>query len=57
MKFDVRALWASPLVPVQLVVLLASLVLVRGAPALLYRRDLSIRERLAFALYSATGLP
>jgi Kef-type K+ transport system membrane component KefB len=57
MRFDVSALWASPLVPVQLLALLILLVLVRGAPVLLYGQSLSQQERLPFALYSATGLP
>lgn len=57
MRFDVSALWASPLVPVQLIALLGLLVLVRGAPVLLYRHDLPSADKLPFALYSATGLP
>ncbi|WP_139558800.1 cation:proton antiporter [Methylotetracoccus oryzae] len=57
MRFDVSALWASPLVPVQLLSLLGLLVLVRGAPVLLYKGELADADRLPFALYSATGLP
>lgn len=57
MRFDVSALWASPLVPVQLIALLGLLVLVRGAPVLLYRQSLAPEDKLPFALYSATGLP
>jgi Kef-type K+ transport system membrane component KefB len=57
MRFDVGALWASPLVPLQLIALLGLLVLVRGAPVLLYRQSLDEQDRLPFALYSATGLP
>jgi Kef-type K+ transport system membrane component KefB len=57
MKFDLSALWASPLVPVQIMVLLGLLVLVRGAPVLLYNQVLSKNEKLPFALYSATGPP
>ena len=57
MRFDVSALWASPLVPVQLIALLGLLVLVRGAPVLLYKQDLASADKLPFALYSATGLP
>jgi Kef-type K+ transport system membrane component KefB len=41
------------LLPVFLVALLA----VRGLPALLYKRELGARDRLALALYSATTLP
>ncbi len=57
MRFDVSALWASPLVPVQIISLLGLLVLVRGAPAPLYRQELAAADKLPFALYSATGLP
>ena len=57
MRFDVSALWAGPLVPVQLIALLGLMVLVRGAPVLLYGRSLSRSDRLPFSLYSATGLP
>jgi len=57
MRFDVSALWAGPLVPVQLIALLGLMVLVRGAPVLLYGRSLSRSDQLPFALYSATGLP
>ena len=31
--------------------------IVRGAPVLLYRKDLVATERLPFMLYSATALP
>lgn len=57
MRFDVAALWASPLVPVQIIALLVLLVLVRGAPILLYGQVLPQTDKLPFALYSATGLP
>jgi Kef-type K+ transport system membrane component KefB len=57
MRFDVSALWASPLVPLQLIALLGLLVLVRGAPVVLYKQDLALSDRMPFALYSATGLP
>lgn len=57
MRFDISALWASPLVPVQIIALLGLLLLVRGAPVLLYGKLLAPTERLPFALYSATGLP
>jgi Kef-type K+ transport system membrane component KefB len=57
MKFDLSALWASPLVPVQIICLLGLLFLVRGAPVLLYNQVLSPNDKLPFALYSATGLP
>jgi Kef-type K+ transport system membrane component KefB len=57
LKFDLRALWSGPLVPVQIVVLLILFVVVRGAPVLLYKDELAPEDRLPFALYSATGLP
>jgi Kef-type K+ transport system membrane component KefB len=57
MRFDLAALWSGPLVIVQIVALLVLLALVRGAPALLYGKELAPEERLPFALYSATGLP
>jgi Kef-type K+ transport system membrane component KefB len=57
MQFDVGALWSSPLVPVQLIMLLALFALVRGIPVLLYEQELTPEERIPFALYSATGLP
>ena len=43
--------------PVQVIVLLLLFLTVRGAPVLVYRRELGIEDRLPFALYSATGLP
>lgn len=44
---------AIALVPVFMLALLA----VRGLPALLYRRDLDMHDRIALALYSSTTLP
>lgn len=57
MRFDLGALWAGPLVPVQIISLLGLLILVRGAPVLLYKQELAPVDRAPFALYSATGLP
>lgn len=57
MRFDVGALWGSPLVPVQVIALLGLLVFVRGAPVFLYGARLPQADRLPFAFYSATGLP
>lgn len=57
MRFDVSALWASPIVIVQLIGLLALLLVVRGVPVLLYKDSLAEGDRLPFAFYSATGLP
>lgn len=56
-QFDLEGLIRSThawlLVPVFLVLLF----IVRGAPALLYRKDIQRRDRLPFALYSSTTLP
>ncbi|NJD05029.1 MAG: cation:proton antiporter [Methylococcaceae bacterium] len=57
MRFDLAALWSSPIVPVQIISLLGLLILVRGAPVFLYKQELAPADRLPFALYSATGLP
>lgn len=57
MKFDVSALWSAPLAPIQVVLLLGLLVLVRGIPVVLYKKELASEEQLPFAFYSATGLP
>ncbi len=57
MQFDIGALWSSPLVPVQLVMLLALFAVVRGIPVLLYGQELAPEDRIPFALYSGTGLP
>lgn len=57
MKFDISALWATPLVPVQIICLLVLLIIVRGAPVLLYNKVLAANDKLPFAFYSATGLP
>jgi Kef-type K+ transport system membrane component KefB len=57
MKFEVSALWSAPLAPIQISLLLALLVLVRGMPVFLYKSELAPDEKLPFAFYSATGLP
>jgi len=57
MKFEVSALWSAPLAPIQVMLLLSLLVLVRGVPVLLYKKELTPEEKLPFAFYSATGLP
>lgn len=56
MKFNVGALFASPLVPLQVLALLALMVLIRAVPVFLYKQDLAAKDRLPFALYSSTGL-
>jgi len=57
MSLDVKALVQSPrtmlLVPIFLILLLV----VRGAPVFLYRKDLTRGEQWPFVLYSATALP
>lgn len=55
--FDVYALVATSQNLLRLPVFLALFLVVRGTPALLYRRDLPRHELLPFALLSATGLP
>lgn len=57
MKFEISALWSAPLAPVQIALLLALMLLIRGVPLLLYKKELTPEEKLPFALYSATGLP
>jgi Kef-type K+ transport system membrane component KefB len=57
MKLNVGALFASPLVPLQVIILLALMVFIRTTPLFLYKQDLAPEERLPFALYSSTGLP
>ena len=57
MRFDVSALWNGPLMPVQLIALMAMMVLIRGVPILVYGDALAKEDRLPFSLYSATGLP
>jgi len=57
MKFEVSALWSAPLAPIQVALLSGLLVLVRGVPVILYKKELTPEEKLPFALYSATGLP
>ncbi len=57
MKFDVSALWSAPLAPVQVMLLLALMLLIRGVPMFLYKKELTAEEKIPFAFYSATGLP
>lgn len=57
MKFEISALWPAPMAPIQVVLLLGLLVIVRGIPVFLYKKELSPEEKLPFAFYSATGLP
>jgi Kef-type K+ transport system membrane component KefB len=58
MRFDLRALIASPAGPAKLALFLVLFLVVRGAPALLlYRRTLVRRDRVALAFFSAVQLP
>ena len=57
MKLDGYALFHSTRSFMLVPVFLAMFVVVRGSPALLYRRELRRGERLPFALYAATELP
>ena len=57
MKFEVSALWSAPLAPIQVALLLGLMLLVRGVPLFLYKKELTPEEKPPFAFYSATGLP
>jgi len=57
MKFEVSALWSSPLAPIQVALLSGLLILVRCIPMFLYKKELTPVEKLPFAFYAATGLP
>ena len=56
-NLDLASLLRSTKSMMMLPIFLFLLLLVRGTPVLLYRRDLPKREWLPFALYSATALP
>jgi Kef-type K+ transport system membrane component KefB len=56
-KFDVAALAKDLKTMLLLPVFLALIFVIRGAPVILYRKDLAKKERLPFALYSASTLP
>ncbi|MDD5412285.1 MAG: cation:proton antiporter [Methylobacter sp.] len=55
--FDVSALWSAHLAPIQVALLLGSLVLVREVPVFLYKKELVPEEKLPFAFDSVTSLP
>ena len=58
MRFDLDALLADPTTVLRVPLYLTLFLVVRGLPALvLYRRDLSGRDRAALAFCSATALP
>jgi Kef-type K+ transport system membrane component KefB len=56
-RFDAGALFASAATVAQVPLFLVALVLVRGLPAVLYRRRLGTRSTVAAALLQATSLP
>jgi Kef-type K+ transport system membrane component KefB len=56
-RFDLKALLGSTTSLFCLPLFLVLFFLVRGLPALLYRRELGGRDRLALAFYSAPALP
>jgi Kef-type K+ transport system membrane component KefB len=55
-QFDIRALFAHPSALVLVPLLVLTIVVVRGGPALLYRRRLGLRPALAAGLLQATTL-
>ncbi len=57
MKFELSALWSTPLAPIQIALLSGLLVLVRGVPLFFYKNELTAEEKIPFLFYSATGLP
>lgn len=56
LRFDLDALFASSSTLLKVPLFLATLLLVRGLPSLLYRAKLDRRETLAAALMQATSL-
>ncbi|MET8583511.1 cation:proton antiporter [Streptomyces collinus] len=57
LRLDLRGLLASPSALLRVPVFLLALLVVRGVPALLYRRSVGNRSSLAVALLQATSLP
>lgn len=55
MKFEISALWSVPLAPLQILLLLGLLLVIRGVPLLLYKQELSLDDKISFAFYSATS--
>ncbi len=55
-QFDIRALFAHPSALALVPLLVLTILVVRGAPALLYRRRLGLRPALAAGLLQATTL-
>jgi Kef-type K+ transport system membrane component KefB len=57
MKFDLPALLDNPRALLRVPLFLLFFLIVRGAPVLFYRSELTKKELLPFALYSSTALP
>jgi Kef-type K+ transport system membrane component KefB len=57
LRYDLQALISSRLALLQLPMFLGLFLVVRGLPALLVRRELDLRSRIALGLLSATELP
>jgi Kef-type K+ transport system membrane component KefB len=57
LQFDFQAMTSSKMAMLQVPMFLALFLVVRGLPALLVRRDLDLRSRIALGLLSATELP
>lgn len=57
LRFDLDALTTGPAVLARVPLFLAALLLVRGAPALLYRAEIGLRRSVAAGLLQATSLP
>jgi Kef-type K+ transport system membrane component KefB len=57
LRYDLQALLSSRLALLQLPLFLGLFLVVRGLPALLVRREMDLRSRIALGLLSATQLP
>jgi Kef-type K+ transport system membrane component KefB len=57
LQFDLRALFSSPSTLLRLPIFVVALLLVRGLPALLYRRVMPDQRVIAAGLLQATSLP
>jgi Kef-type K+ transport system membrane component KefB len=57
LRYDLHALLASPQALLLLPLFLVLFLVVRGLPALMARRDLNLRSRIALGLVAATQLP
>lgn len=57
MTFDLDALVSDPMTLLRVPLFLALFLVVRGLPALVFYRDVAVRERFSLAFFSATALP